>query len=245
MNDVSGSLYTKNHILNSLPAEHLERLKPLLERVELPLSKILFHPEQKISHVYFPDRSMISVVAYISNGQGTEVAVIGREGVVGLDVVMGSDRATNQHITQLADGALRIKTADIRTEFARGGHFQEQMLLFMRKFIVQISQTALCNRLHTTEKRLSRWLLMCHDRAETDVMQLTQEMIAIMLGSNRTTVTMSAIELQNAGFITYSRGKKNGPRPCGPGRFYLSMLFDDSRCIPIRRIQPVKVCVIL
>ena len=205
MNDVSAT-FTENRILKSLPPEDLERLRPMLERVTLPRGEVLYRPEQAIPHVYFPDRSMISVVAYTENGQGAEVAVIGNEGATGLDVILGSDNAAHEHITQLPDGALRIKAADIRAEFARGGALNDELLSFTRKLIVQISQTALCNRLHTTEKRLSRWLLMCHDRCDSDVMHLTQEFISIMLGSNRTTVTMTAIELQNAGFISYSRG---------------------------------------
>ena len=205
MNDVSPVL-SKNSILRALSDDTLSRLKPILEHVELPSGKILYRADEVIQYVYFPENSMISVVAYTEEGQGSEVSVIGHEGATGLDVILGSDRSSNENITQLGDGAYRIKTEDLKEEFKSGGEIHDLLLLFVRKLIVQISQTALCNRLHTTEMRLSRWLLMCHDRSGSDVMRLTQEFIAVMLGANRTTVTMTAIELQNAGFISYKRG---------------------------------------
>jgi CRP-like cAMP-binding protein len=178
----------------------------MLEHVDLPRGKVLYGANEIISHVYFPDRAMISVVAYTEQGQGAEVSVIGNEGATGLDVILGSDRSSNENITQLADSAYRLRTADLRSEFARGGELHALLLRFVGKLIIQISQTALCNRLHNTEMRLSRWLLMCHDRSTSDAMQLTQEFLALMLGANRTTVTMTASALQNAGFISYKRG---------------------------------------
>ena len=205
MNDIS-QFSTQNDILTSLSDASLKRLIPILEHVELPRGQVLYRADEVISHVYFPDRAMISVVAYTEHGQGAEVSVIGCEGATGLDVILGADRSSNENITQMADGAYRIKTTDVRAEFAKGGELNLLLLKFVRKLIVQMSQTALCNRLHSTEMRLSRWLLMCHDRSNSDVMQLTQEFIALMLGANRTTVTMTAIALQNAGFISYKRG---------------------------------------
>jgi CRP-like cAMP-binding protein len=205
MNDNSAYVF-QNEILNALSDETLGRMRPMLEAQEMPRGKVLYQADAKISHVYFPQRSMISLVAYTEHGQGAEVSVIGSEGATGLDVVLGSDRSSNENIVQLADGAISIKAQDFQAEFARGGDLQAEVLRFIRKLIVQISHTALCNRLHNTEMRLSRWLLMCHDRSSSDVMQLTQEFIALMLGSNRTTVTMTAIALQNAGFISYTRG---------------------------------------
>src|SRR6476469_7539838 len=169
----------QNDILRALSEETMGRIGPLLERVEMPRGQILYRADEKISKNYFPDRSMISLVAYTENGQGAEVSVIGTEGATGLDVILGSDRSSNENITQLADGAYRIKTADLRAEFAKGGELHTLLLKFVRKLIVQISQTALCNRLHNTEMRLSCWLLMCHDRSNSDVMQLTQEFLAL------------------------------------------------------------------
>jgi len=205
VNDVS-LIPSQNLILRALSDDARNRLNPLLEHVELPSGKILYRADEVINYVYFPENSMISVVAYTEQGQGAEVSVIGHEGATGLDVILGSVRSSNENITQLANDAYRIKTEDLRAEFVKGGELHDLLLLFVRKLIVQISQTALCNRLHNTEMRLSRWLLMCHDRSNSDVMRLTQEFIAVMLGANRTTVTMTAIELQNAGFISYKRG---------------------------------------
>jgi len=199
--------FTQNNLLNALPIGDLERIRPLLQKVDLPSGKVLYEPDEKISHVYFPDRAMISVVAYTESGQAAEVAVIGNEGATGLDVVMGSDTAPNQFITQLPNGALRMRTADIREEFHRCGAMHDLLLAFTRNLIVQLSQTAICNRLHSMEQRLSRWLLMCRDRTASEVLPLTQEFLAIMLGSTRTSVTLTAIEIQNHGFIAYKRGK--------------------------------------
>ncbi|MBA3631349.1 MAG: Crp/Fnr family transcriptional regulator [Acidobacteria bacterium] len=200
------SLSTRNSILNSLPKEDFERLLPDLEEVNLALGQVLYQAEDPITHVYFPNKAMISVIANTVGGQCAEVGVIGYEGLVGVDVLLGADSALNENLVQHANGALRINTAAIRGEFKRGGALHDSVLRFVRLMMIQVSQTALCNRLHTVEERLSRWLLLCRDRAGTNELQLTQEFLAIMLGTNRATVTMSAIALQSAGYIQYTRG---------------------------------------
>jgi CRP-like cAMP-binding protein len=205
MNDVSHS--TKNQILSALPADVVERLRPNLEVVDLPLGEVLYGVEEKIKYIYFPDTAMISVVAYTPDGQGSEVAVIGNEGATGVSALMGVDTSDFENFTQLAGSAARIELKVIQDEFSRGQALHDNLLRFTSKMMIQISQIALCNRLHTTDKRLSRWLLMCHDRAGSDILRLTQEFLAIMLGANRTTVTMTAIALQDTGFISYTRGK--------------------------------------
>lgn len=197
---------TKNHILNALPDDAFERLLPDLKKVELPHGENLYRPNAPITHVYFPDYAMASIVATTADGQSAEVGVVGREGAVGLDVLMGVDSVPHECMVQIPDGGWRITTAAIRKEFKLGGPAQKLLLLFTHKLVVQISQTALCNRLHSVEERLARWLLMCHDRVENDKIRLTQEFLSIMLGVSRTSVTLSAIALQNMGFITYSRG---------------------------------------
>ena len=199
-------LSTKNYILKALPEEDFKRLLPDLEPVNITLGQILHRPEEPISHVYFPNDSVVSVLAATAEGQCAEVGVIGREGMIGMDVLMGSDSSINENLVQHANGALRISTNAIRTEFKRGGALHDSLLIFTRLLMIQISQTALCNRLHTVEERLARWLLLCRDRAGTDKLQLTQEFLALMLGTNRATVTISAIALQSAGYITYKRG---------------------------------------
>jgi CRP-like cAMP-binding protein len=197
---------TKNQILDALPDEDYQRLHQHLEPVELTLGQVLYRPNEPIKYVYFPNDSMNSVIATTQDGQCAEVGVIGREGICGVDVLMGVDSTSNENIIQLPDGALRIRTETIRAEFKRGGAFQELALLYIHALMMQISQTALCNRLHSVEQRLARWLLMCHDRSATDELTLTQDFLSTMLGVNRPTITTSAIVLQGGGFIKYRRG---------------------------------------
>lgn len=200
-------LSTKNHILNALPEEDYKRLHPHLEQVKLALGDILYRSDEPIKYVYFPHDAMASVIATTTEGQSAEIGVIGREGVVGVDVLMGVDSTTNECMIQLPDTALRIKTEIIRREFKQGGALHDILLRYMHALMMQISQTALCNRLHAVEQRLSRWLLMCHDRSASDELMLTQEFLSIMLGVNRPTVSTTAVILQGGGFIKYSRGK--------------------------------------
>ena len=198
---------TKNLILNSLPKEDYEQLLSDLEEVELELGQVIYRAEEPIKYVYFPNNAMISVIANTQSGQSAEVGVIGYEGIIGIDDMPGSDRTLNENIIQLADGAMRAEIDVIREEFKRGGELQHSILRFARLLMVQISQTALCNRLHSVEERLARWLLMCRDRSATDDLHLTQQFLLIMLGVNRATVTLSAITLQHLGYIEYSRGR--------------------------------------
>jgi CRP-like cAMP-binding protein len=199
-------LSTKNYILNALPEEDFNRLLPDLKPVYLPHGQVLYSPDEPIEYVYFPNNSVLSVVAITADGQSVESGVIGREGMAGINVLMGVDSMPNQNIIALADSALRTSTAAVRREFKRGEALHDLLLRFMHALMMQIGQTSLCNRLHANEERLSRWLLMCHDRSETNELRLTQEFLSIMLGANRSSVTMSAIALQNAGYIKYSRG---------------------------------------
>lgn len=198
---------TNNRILNNLSDEDYERLRPHLTLVNLNLGEIIYQPNQSIKHIYFPDNSMASVIATTPEGQSAEVGVIGREGIVGVDVLMGVDSTSNQVLIQLADGALRMNAATAKKEFAESASMNAALLLCIHALMMQISQTALCNRLHTIEQRLARWLLLCHDRSASDVLTLTQEFLAIMLGANRPSVTTAALILQGGGFIKYSRGR--------------------------------------
>jgi CRP-like cAMP-binding protein len=151
---------------------------------------------------------MVSVIGSTADGQSTEIGVIGREGIVGIDLLLGARSAQNGHTVQIADGSLRMPAEAVMDEFRRGGAFQSSILSFVRKFLSQVSQTAVCNRLHPLEQRLARWLLMCADRSPTpESLMLTQEFLSIMAGATRTSVTLAAIALRSAGFINYSRGK--------------------------------------
>lgn len=200
------SLLINNHILNALPPENFERLLPDLEAAEMPHGKTLYRPDETITHLYFPETAMVSIVTLTTEGQSVEAGVIGREGITGFNVLMGFDSMPNENIVQLPGAGWRITAAAAKREFKLGGAFHDLCLRFIHAVIQQIGQTALCNRLHSNEERLSRWLLICRDRATSDKLKLTQEFLAIMLGSNRATVTLSAIALQSAGYIKYSRG---------------------------------------
>lgn len=200
-------LSTKNRILNALPAEDFERLRSDLEAVDMPHGKILYRPDEAIDYLYFPDTAMISIVTMTARGQCVEAGVIGWEGVTGINVLMGADSMPNENIVQLSGSGWRMTTAAAKREFKRGGALQYLTLSFINLLVIQIGQTSLCNRLHSNEERLSRWLLMCRDRSETDEIKITQEFLGIMLGANRATVTLSAIALQSAGYIKYARGQ--------------------------------------
>ncbi|MBA2621462.1 MAG: Crp/Fnr family transcriptional regulator [Acidobacteria bacterium] len=197
---------TANKILNALPHDVMARLQPNLEKSSLSLGQVLYRVDDKTDFVYFPDNSMVSVIANTAEGQSAEVGVVGREGIVGLNVFLGVDSTPNELLVQISDGSTRIGVKAARREFVRGGELQKLILRFTHDFMTQISQTALCNRLHTIEERLSRWLLMCRDRSETNDLPLTQEFLSIMLGANRPSITIAAINLQSAGLIKYSRG---------------------------------------
>jgi CRP-like cAMP-binding protein len=196
-----------NSILGALPPADLHRLRPYLEQIELPAKTVIHHSDTPVSHVYFITSGIASVIAYADTGLGTEVAIIGREGVTGLFVIMGAKSSPYQCVVQAPGSAYRMKVSDIRQEFLAGGAMQRQILRFVNSLVIQISQAVLCNRLHTTERRLSKWLLTSHDRADSDVLDLTQEFLAIVLGSTRTSVGLAAIELQKSGLISYHRGK--------------------------------------
>ena len=196
----------KNYILNALPEANFKRLLPELKSVEISHGQILYAPDEPIEYVYFPNDATVAVVAMTADGQCVESAVIGREGMAGINVLMGVDAMPNEVIVQLGGAALQMTTAAVREEFRRGGAMQDLLLRFTHALMIQIGQTTLCNRLHSIDERLSRWLLMCRDRAASDRLKLTQEFISIMLGANRARVTLSAIALQNAGFIKYARG---------------------------------------
>jgi len=197
----------KNYILKSLPEEDLERLRTHLVPVDLPRGEIIFEADGAIADVYFPNDSMISVVATTASGQSAEAGVIGSEGFGGTEALLGNPKSLNELIIQLPGTGYRAPVDAVIEEFQRAGAFQKAALEFIRAMMSQMSQTTLCNRLHIAEQRLAKWLLMCHDRSPSDVLPLTHEFTALMLGSNRVSVTQSAIRLQEQGFIKYSRGR--------------------------------------
>lgn len=197
----------KNLILAALPHEDYERLLPDLEAVALPLGEILYKSGDVIKHVYFPEDALVSLVTHMKDGASIEVGLIGRDGMVGIPVLLGDDIAFEEAIVQIADGGMRMKV-DVFKEWIKINHspLLTLLLLYTRTLMKQVAQTAACNRVHTVEERLSRWLLMCQDRIDADELLLTQEFISNMLGSRRAGVSSAAAALQTEGLIRYSRG---------------------------------------
>jgi CRP-like cAMP-binding protein len=197
----------RNRILAALPAEEYERLLPHLKSVALDYKQVLYEPHKIIRYSYFPEDSVISMVTTLVDKTVVEVGLAGREGMVCVATFLGVNSTPHQGIVQGQGSATRIKASALRDEFKRGGRLQELLLRYTQAHLVQIAQTSVCNRLHALEARLSRWLLMIHDRVDGDRFQLTQDIISMMLGAQRTGVTDAAGSLQKKGVIGYSRGR--------------------------------------
>lgn len=197
---------TKNLFLAALSEQTYNRLKPHLEKVEMPLGKLVFEPFQPISHVYFPESCVISIVTMLENGSCVETGIIGCEGISGFEAILSSNSQAKEATSQMTGDSLRMKVEAFRAEFERGGDLQNFTLRYIHAFIAQISQNAACLLLHQIENRLARWLSMMRDRADGDEIYLTQEFIAIMLGVQRPSVSKAAAALQDRKLITYHRG---------------------------------------
>jgi CRP-like cAMP-binding protein len=197
----------KNQILAAIPKDEYERLLSELEYVSLPLGQILYKSGEVIEHVYFPNDALISLITHMKDGTTIEVGLIGRDGMSGIPVLLGDDISFEEAVVQIAGSAMRMPSTALKTVL-RQGHspLLTELLLYTRVLMKQVAQTAACNRLHSVKQRLSRWLLMCHDRMESDELELTQEYIADMLGSRRAGVSNAATGLQADGAIRYSRG---------------------------------------
>ncbi|MBF2018887.1 MAG: Crp/Fnr family transcriptional regulator [Hydrococcus sp. C42_A2020_068] len=196
-----------NQLLAALPRSEYQRLAPHLQLVSLSAGQVLYEPGETISEVYFPNRAMISLVSIMEDGSTTEVGLVGNEGMVGLPVFLGGEFTTNCAIVQIPDGAMKLDANVLKEEFHRGGELQRRLLLYTQALLTQVSQSAACNRQHTIEERLARWLLSVQDCIQKHEFPLTQEFIANMLGIRRSGVTVAAATLQRAGMIRYSRGK--------------------------------------
>ena len=198
----------RNELLAALPRAAYLRLLPHLESVALPLGTGLYNSGESIEHVYFPEDSLISLITHMRDGATVEVGLIGRDGMVGIPVLLGDDIAFEAAVVQIAGTALRMPSASFKEVIkGRSSSLLTRLLLYTRVLMKQVAQTAACNGRHTAEKRLARWLLMCHDRAESDELVLTQEFISDMLGVRRAGVSSASIVLQQEGFISYSRGR--------------------------------------
>jgi CRP-like cAMP-binding protein len=197
---------TGNRLLSALPADQYARLRPHLKMVEFALGEVIYEFAGQLDYVFFPTTSIVSLLYTMENGTSAEMGLTGNDGVVGIAVFMGGGTMPNRAVVQSAGAALKMKAKVLQDEFARGGKFQQLLLRYTQALITQISQTAVCNRLHSVEQQLCRWLLLSHDRLNTDELVMTQELIADMLGVRREGVTVAAGRLQDAGAISYVRG---------------------------------------
>jgi CRP-like cAMP-binding protein len=199
--------FNENRLLAALPAEEYQRLLPHLEAVELRLGDVLSEPDEPMRYVYFPHRGTLSVLAIMEDGAEVEVGIIGNEGMSGLPIVLGADSTPLQLIVQVAHNATRIRADVFREELKRCGQFYKLLLRYGQALLVQTAQLAACNRLHTLDERLARWLLMCQDLARANELELTHDFLSVMLGVRRAGVSVAASKLQAEGSISYTRGR--------------------------------------
>jgi CRP-like cAMP-binding protein len=196
----------QNHLLQVLPEDVRNRVFPQLEQVTLPLGHILYESGVALQHVYFPVDSIVSLLYVMKDGASAEIAVVGNEGVVGVALFMGGETTPNRAVVQSGGSAYRLKSQILKEEFSQSGALQHLFLRYTQSLLTQMAQTAVCNRHHTVEQQLCRWLLMSLDRLPSNKLTMTQELISNMLGVRREGVTESAGRLQSQGVIQYSRG---------------------------------------
>jgi CRP-like cAMP-binding protein len=196
----------ENHLLAALPTDVYQRLLPQLEPVSFALGEVIYESGGQMTHVYFPTSSIVSLLYLMANGTTAEIGVVGYEGVVGIALFLGGDTTPNRAVVQSGGSAFKMKAHVLREEFERGGEMQLLLLRYTQALLTQISQTAVCNRLHTVEQQLCRWLLLSHDRLRSDELVMTQDLISNMLGVRREGVTVAARQLKDRGLISYVRG---------------------------------------
>ena len=195
-----------NQLLAILPREEYQRLLPNLQHLDFSLGEVLYESSERLDYVYFPTNAVVSLLYTMANGSTAEMGLVGSDGVVGVALFLGGETTPNRAVVQVAGHAFKMKAKVLQEEFARGGPLQLALLRYTQALITQISQTAVCNRLHTVEQRLCRWLLLSQDRVRSDDLRMTQEFISNMLGGRRESVTVAAGRLQDAGLIRYARG---------------------------------------
>ena len=199
-------LATSNRLLAALPRKEYEKLAPHMEEVSFEQGQVLYESNDSIEYIHFPLSGVNSIVVTTQTGSSVEIGLIGREGFVGFQPLLGVKSAPNSAISQIPGKALRIKSETLKKEFDGGGPLQNLLHRQIQSQTVQMSQGAACNRLHEVNERMARWLLMMHDRAESDKLSLTHEFLSQMLGANRATVSLTAGVLQQASLIRYARG---------------------------------------
>jgi CRP-like cAMP-binding protein len=197
----------QNQLLASLPSIELDRLRPNLELVSMPLGDVLYESGSQLSHVYFPTTSIVSLLYVIEDGSSAEIAVVGNEGIVGVALFMGGETTPSRGIVQSAGHAYRLGGPHLKREFMRAGELQHVLLRYTQALLTQMAQTGVCNRHHSVDQRLCRWLLLTFDRLPSNELTMTQELIANLLGVRREGVAEAAGKLQKAGLIRYNRGR--------------------------------------
>lgn len=203
---LSRHTHNQNHLLAALPAEVLERISAHLELVAMPLGEVLYESSEPLQHVYFPTSAIISLHYILESGASSEIAGVGNEGVLGISLFMGGNTTPSRAAVSTGGHGYRLSNRLMMDEFNRGGPMMRLMLRYTQALITQISQTAVCNRHHSVEQQLCRWLLLTLDRLPTNELTITQELIAGMLGVRREGITETAGNLQRSGLISYRRG---------------------------------------
>ena len=196
----------ENHILDALPAEERERLFPHVTLVEMALGMVLYEAGEALSHIYFPTDAIVSLLYIMKDGASAEIAVVGNEGAVGVSLFMSGETTPSRAIVQSAGSAYQLSGRRLKEEFERHGQLLHVLLRYTQSLITQMSQTAVCNRHHSIDQQLCRWLLLSLDRLSSNRLEMTQELIADMLGVRREGVTVAAHKLQDLGVIRYRRG---------------------------------------
>jgi CRP-like cAMP-binding protein len=196
-----------NHLLAALGDDQWQRWMPNLEHVEMPLGQVLYEPGSTLSHVYFPTTAIVSLLYVMQNGESAEIAVVGNEGVVGVSLFMGGESTSSRALVQSAGGGFRLTAQLMKEEFYRAGPVLHLLLRYTQALITQMVQTAACNRHHSLDQQLCRWLLLSLDRLQGTEMVMTQELIANMMGVPREGATEGALKLESAGLIDYTRGR--------------------------------------
>lgn len=196
----------QNHLLAALPDAESQRWSPQLEIVDMPLGMVLYESGGTLRHVYFPTTAIVSLLYVLENGASAEIAVVGNEGIVGISLFMGGGSTPSRAVVQSAGRGFRLKGSLMKDEFDRGGPVLHLLLRYTQALITQMAQTAVCNRHHSLDQQLCRWLLLSLDRLAGHDLVMTQELIANMLGVRREGVTEAALKLQTAGLIRYARG---------------------------------------
>ena len=205
----------QNHLLAALPTAEFDALSAHLELIAMPLGKMLYEPGGQLQHAYFPTTSIVSLHYVMESGASAETAGVGNEGVVGISLFMGGDTTPSSAVVQTAGQAYRLERCLLKQAFDRAGSLQRLLLRYTQALITQMAQTAVCNRHHSLEQQLCRWLLLTLDRLPSHELVMTQELVASMLGVRREGITEAAGYLQRAGFISYRRGHISVLDRCG------------------------------